>query len=397
VRRRLGVAVGQPLDAEKLRTGLGRVHDLGHFKSVDYRIEDRPGGKALVVSLESKPWGPNLAIFGVGIESDLDGASELNFRVSTRFTQLNRTGAELAVKLSAGTIDRLDGEFFQPVGADGVFFIAPHAELKRTPEAYTADLGELIPGARPLRLTFQRQTAFGGLAGGVRFGSYGELRLGAERGSVDYSKIRSPSIIVIGPDGGVEVIDLAESLESYTTNRFYGNLTLDRLNDAFFPQRGFYLFAGAEHETGENGATTGSLRLTGPVTLGSVVIQPGLSLDHMFEEPEDSARLPFRVGGLFNLSGVPTDEVYGANTAVGVLIVRKRLGGPGGPKGIYVGGSLEAGNAWDDDGRWLPREWIIGGSAFVAASTPLGPLHLAVGLASDRDPVVYFYLGRVIP
>jgi NTE family protein len=397
VRRRLGVTVGQPLDPEELRTGLGRVHDLGHFKSVDYRIEDRPEGKVLVVSLEPKPWGPNLAILGFGIESDLDGETEMNFRASMRFTQINRMGAELALKISAGTIDRLDAEFFQPVGADGLFFVAPHAELKRTPEAYTADLGQFIPGARPLRLTFQRQTAFAGLAGGARFGSYGELRVGAERGSVDYSKIRSPSIIVIGPDGEIQVIDLAEDLEGYTTDRFYGNLILDRLDDAFFPRRGYYLFAGAEHETGENGATTGSLRLTGPVTLGSVVIQPSLSIDHMFDEPENSARLPFRVGGLFNLSGVPTDEVYGANTAVGVLIVRKRLGGPGGPKGLYVGGSLEAGNAWDDDGRWVPEDWIWAGSAFVATSTPIGPLHLAVGLASDRDPVVYFYLGRVIP
>jgi len=397
VLQRLDLHAGERLDQEKLRDGLGRIHDLGHFKSVDYRVDKRPEGDVLVVKLEPKPWGPNLAIFGVGLGTDIDGASELNLRASLRFTQLNRYGAELAVRGSLGTVDRLDTEFFQPIGHDGSFFVAPEIEFLRTPEAYTQDISQVIPGARPLRVNFQRQTAFAGLGTGVRLGTFGEFRIGAERGQVDYTKIRAPSIIVIAPDGEVIVLDPAEGLEAYTTNRFFGRLTLDRLDDAFFPRSGYYFEGSVEQESGDRGSTTTSGLFTAPINLGSVVIQPRLVLDHTLEENDATGRLPFRIGGLFNLSGVPTDEVFGSNAFVGAIIVRKRLGGPGGPAGVYVGGSIEAGNAWDGDNRWLPDDWIIGGSAFVAASTPIGPVHLAVALAEKGDPTIYFYLGRVIP
>ena len=126
-------------------------------------------------------------------------------------------------------------------------------------------------------------------------------------------------------------------------------------------------------------------------------MQPRFVLNHTIEDKGNTGRLPFRIGGLFNLSGVPTDEVYGAHSFVGALIFRKRLGGPGRPAGLYVGGSIEAGNAWDGSSRWVPEDWILGGIAFVATSTPIGPVHLALALAEDRDPTVYFYLGRVIP
>ncbi len=97
------------------------------------------------------------------------------------------------------------------------------------------------------------------------------------------------------------------------------------------------------------------------------------------EQEKNSGRLPFRVGGLFNLSGVPTDEVYGVNSVVGALIVRRGIGGTLRKPAVYLGGSIEAGNAWN------------------ATDTLLGPIHLALGKAERRDPTIYFYLGRVLP
>jgi NTE family protein len=127
------------------------------------------------------------------------------------------------------------------------------------------------------------------------------------------------------------------------------------------------------------------------------VFQPRLSVDHTFDDEGGFGRLPFRVGGLFNLSGLPSDQFFGSNAFVGALIVRQRLGGGEGKSGVFVGGSIEAGNVWDDNDRYLPDDWIIAGSAFVAASTPLGPVHLALDLAEKGSPTFYFYLGQVIP
>ncbi|MEZ5275972.1 MAG: patatin-like phospholipase family protein [Opitutaceae bacterium] len=397
VRKRLNIRTGEPLDPDELEYSLGRVHDLGYFKSVDYRIEDRPEGKVLVVRTEPKPWGPNFLLFGIGLESNLDGSSEINVRASLRFTQLNRLGAEIPIQMSMGTVDRLDAEFFQPVDYTGTFFLAPRGEFLRTPEAYLVDFSSLNPDVRPQQVTFERQTFFGGLAGGLRIGTYGEFRVGVESGSVRNTDIQAPAIIVIGPDGEIEVVDLGDQLINYTTDRIYTSLTLDQLDDAFFPRHGYYLNGSINHETGQYGTTTGSLQMTTPFPFGSFVIQPRLAVDYTLDQEAIVARLPFRVGGLFNLSGVPTDELYGSNAFVGAIVVRKRLGGGEANDGVFIGGSVEAGNVWEESNRYLPADWIFAGSAFLAASTPLGPVHLAVGIAEGHSPTIYFTLGRVLP
>lgn len=397
VRKRLDLHPGEQLDAERLRRSLGRVHDLGYFRRVDYRIDDRPEGRVLVISTEPKPWGPNFLVFGIGLGSDLDGSSELNVKASMRFTQLNRYGAELALKTSLGNVDRLDAEFFQPVGHTGLLFVAPGLEFLRSPEFYSADVSRLIPGLRPLDIRFQRQTAFAGLASGVRLGVDGELRVGLERGSVRYSNIRAPSLLVVRPDGGLETFDLVSDLTSHWGSRAYAALTLDRLDHLFFPRSGYFLQAGIEREFGSRGSTSAGLTATAPISFGRFTIQPRLVADYTLEREPNMGRLPFRVGGLFSLSGVPTDEVYGLNRLVGALVFRRGIGGTSRKPALHFGGSLEAGNAWNAFGRSLPSDWIYSGSAFVATDTLLGPIHLALGKAERRQPTIYFYLGRVLP
>lgn len=397
VRERLSVRPGEPLDPLALDYSLGRVHDLGYFKSVDYRIEDRAEGTVLIVQTEPKPWGPNFLLFGIGLESDLDGSSEINIRASLRFTQLNRLGAEVPIKMSMGTVDRFDAEFFQPIDYNGTFFLAPGGEFLRTPEAYLIDFSSLIPEASSQQISFSRRTLFGGIAGGFRIATYGEFRVGLESGSVRNTDVLAPAIVVVGPDGEIEVIDLGDQLIDYNTDRIYGTLTLDQLDDAFFPRHGYYLKGTINRESGPYGTTTAGLLATTPWPLGSFVIQPRLSVAYTLDQEDVVARLPFRVGGLFNLSGVPVDEIYGSNAFVGTIVVRKRIGGGDDTSGIFIGGSIEAGNAWEGKGQYFPDEWIFAGSAFLATSTPLGPVHLAVGIAEGHSPTLYFTLGRVLP
>jgi NTE family protein len=157
------------------------------------------------------------------------------------------------------------------------------------------------------------------------------------------------------------------------------------------------LQARLEREYGDQGSTTAEFTATAPVNFGKLVVQPRLSANYTLDRERSIGRLPFQVGGLFNLSGLPVDEVYGLNSLVGSLIFRKGIGGIAGKPALYVGGSIESGNAWNGTNRALPEEWIFAGSAYVAINTLLGPIHLAVGKAERRDPTIYFYLGRVLP
>jgi NTE family protein len=59
----------------------------------------------------------------------------------------------------------------------------------------------------------------------------------------------------------------------------------------------------------------------------------------------------------------------------------------------YAGGSLEMGNVWKNTSDIFSHDNIFGGSLFVGADTPLGPLYLAYGRNDSGEGSVYLYLG----
>jgi NTE family protein len=60
----------------------------------------------------------------------------------------------------------------------------------------------------------------------------------------------------------------------------------------------------------------------------------------------------------------------------------------------YLGVSAEAGNVWAtrDDVDFGDLE--TGGSVFLGAESPFGPVYLAAGLASGGERAFYLYLGK---
>ena len=57
------------------------------------------------------------------------------------------------------------------------------------------------------------------------------------------------------------------------------------------------------------------------------------------------------------------------------------------------GGSIEAGNVWATQDDVDFGDLRIGGSAFLGAETPFGPLYLAAGFA-EGDAALYLILGK---
>jgi len=103
-------------------------------------------------------------------------------------------------------------------------------------------------------------------------------------------------------------------------------------------------------------------------------------------------------GGLFNLSGFQRDELSGKHTAIGrVLFYRRIRSNP--IRGlleasVYVGGSLELGNAWQDSSEVKFSNSLFAGSLFLGADTFIGPVYLAGGLAEGGHSAFYLYIGR---
>jgi NTE family protein len=103
----------------------------------------------------------------------------------------------------------------------------------------------------------------------------------------------------------------------------------------------------------------------------------------------------YALGGFHQLSGLQTDELSGNALLLGRLVWQRRLtDAPVFTRGWFVGGSLEAGNAWADARQLKPSHLRWATSAFVGADTGLGPLYLAVGSALKGRTALYLFIGR---
>ena len=61
---------------------------------------------------------------------------------------------------------------------------------------------------------------------------------------------------------------------------------------------------------------------------------------------------------------------------------------------LYVGASLEAGNAWQNSSDVSFKNSLLAGSVFVGADTFIGPVYLAGGLAEGGHSALYLFVGR---
>ena len=118
-----------------------------------------------------------------------------------------------------------------------------------------------------------------------------------------------------------------------------------------------------------------------------------------FDNSQDLASF-YTLGGLFNLSGLPTNAVSGDHMVFAALAYRYKISNTGffGNLGmpLYSGFSLEAGETWYHEfGRNFQRDKMIyAGSIYLAADTFLGPFYLGLGLADGKYYSLYFSLGQ---
>jgi NTE family protein len=103
------------------------------------------------------------------------------------------------------------------------------------------------------------------------------------------------------------------------------------------------------------------------------------------------------LGGFLRLSGLGPDELVGQRTGLGSVIYYHQLSwlkfGALSNR-VFVGGSLEAGNAYgaDDPVTWDSLRY--GGAVFVGADTVAGPAFLGWGWTEPDRQHLYFAMGR---
>ncbi|PYT16319.1 MAG: esterase [Acidobacteria bacterium] len=360
VERRIRTRSGSTLDLGLLQADLSRLYGLGDFEKVDYRLSRTDGGADLLIHAAEKPWGPNYLRFGLTFVNDLEGDSDYGIRARYTRTRVDALGAEWRSDVKIGRDRRLTSEFHQPLDFSGVFFVAPSVSLfDQFVNLYDGD--QWVAEYEPRGATVA-------LDAGAELDRYGEVRLGVVRGRVR-------GAVAVGT-GNLPEFDIA-------TGGFTGRVVIDRLDSPYFPSRGRYglvdLFL-SRRSLVHRGRHRIYVALDGGTNLGTEV--------PIYDD--------FSVGGFGSLSGFKEGQLRGPLFGVARLGYYVRSGGLSGRfgRGVYLGGWVEAGNAWATRSEARLDNLIYSGTVGAGVDTFLGPVYLVYGHSDDGHGSLYLSLGR---
>jgi NTE family protein len=374
-----GDLAGKPLDTPELQRRLATQYQLDQFESIDYRLVGTEAQRGIEVDLRRKSWGPAFLRMGVGVESDYDGGATASAAARLTLTGLNALDAEWTIDGQVGEEPRFVTEFYQPLSLRVPVFVAPAFRYELQTRQMVNGEGERIARYR------LRETEVS-LATGMELSNWGEVRAGLRYGN-------GSSRVLIG--------DPTLPTGDFDIGGAFLQFGYDRLDSASFPKRGqaFRLGWLADRESLGSSldadVVTASWQVARSRDRYSLVLSmdAGSALDDVVASPQEL----FTLGGLFEISGLTPDALSGTQYGIARSIVYRRIsrGGTGFFEyPAYLGFSLEAGNVWAtrDDVDWGHLE--TGGSLFLGAESPFGPVYLAAGLASGGEMAFYLYLGK---
>ncbi|MFN2384627.1 MAG: patatin-like phospholipase family protein [Gemmatimonadota bacterium] len=371
---------GDVLDPSPLERDVERIYGQGEFERADYTIQITQGAPRVVFRAEEKPWGPTYLhgglrlVAGFGGGDFRTGVASVTGRVNLTRRRLTARGGEWRTDLEFGQTRGLFSEWYQPLDVAGRWFLAPQAWGEWTEQALFTD-------GRPTA-EYDVRRVVAGLDLGRQFGQAVELRLGVRRGRV---KGR------VGP-GAADLPDRNDDLGGFRIAA-----ALDRLDAVNFPHRGVLLESELVLSRTALGAARPYERLlaraAGYATRERhtlfLALHGGSSLGSALPVDEE-----FRLGGLLSLSGYGEGALRGADVAAARAGYYYRLVQlPVVARGVYLGGWVEAGEAWRREESPALDDLRLTGTAALGADTVVGPVWLGYGWAEGGDSRLYVSLG----
>ncbi len=310
----------------------------------------------------------------MSLENDFEGDSSYNILIDYTRRWVNSLGAEWKTQVNLGNPAGIYTEFYQPLSVKRLFFISPWAQWRQ-------DVYDVYDG-KDVEASYRVSRYEGGIDLGIQPWMYGEARLG-----VQFSDLNA--------DEKVGHVDLPED------HAFRGAVVargrLDQIDNVNFPNKGYLAQArllsslkalGSDDEYNRiEGSFVGAYTLWKQTVLASLAAGTHLGNDLPFYDQVS-------LGGIFNLSGLRTNQLLGQSMAVGKIITYHKVG-ESFIGDLYLGGSLESGNVWEADEKQFDLGNLrLAGSLFVGYDTIFGPLYIAFGHADGGYNAGYFYLGR---
>ena len=367
------------MNKDVLAYDIFELYKRGDFEDIDFSLVEEDGKQGLLIRTKKREKTSHAVDLGLELSGTFQ--RDNSFRIVARYqaTNLNRLGAQWKNELWLGQNSRAFTEFYQPLNPyTWHLFLAPSVEYQN----YPVDL-YLSSTDTDAFAQYRITKTTGGLDLGLQMGEYGEARFGYLRG-------RAKSSLQTG------IPTLPDQDNDNGAYRYA--LRFDQLDSPFFPRQGSllsvnYLY-GREHLGCDENYESVQTLLVKPFTCGDHTFLLRARWDTNFDPTRSLARGSF-LGGLFNLSGLNKDQIYGNTVALGevvyfarILKLSKLIG-----SALYAGASFEAGNAWLRRSDASSQDLICAGSIFVGIDSNIGPIYLGFGHAEGSMNAVYFSLG----
>ncbi|GAA5082403.1 patatin-like phospholipase family protein [Lysobacter panacisoli] len=378
VERAVADNLDKPYESERVEKTIGTAYGDGRFQQIDYRLVERDGEYGLQILPAEKPWSA-FGKLGFQLDDNFNGRNSYMVSAELTFNDVNRLGAEWRNVLRLGRITGLRSEFYQPFGESGAFYLQPSLELRNESLPLWNDGNQLAE----FRINRRSVALQAGFTPQPEWRISAELVRGRDRGDL---LIGNPS-------------DFSGDEEEYAGVIY--NATWDTLDSINFPTKGVRLSADLETYYDALGANVEGdvARVTGDwaQAWGRYHLLLGARLTSALED-DDFFQTQGFLGGFLNLSGFDERALFGNQTALARAVMYRRTGNTSRLFSLpmYVGASLETGNAWRSKDDVDADDLILAGSLFIGFSTPLGPMFLAYGGNDEGESSWYLTFGSLL-
>lgn len=365
------------LDPEELRRDIMRLFHLRHSGIVSFRVDEVDGVQELVIDAPPPPYGRHSFQFGLGIFDDFEGNGEYTLSVRHQMLPANRRDGEWQTLLEIGSSSQFVSEFYQPLGPRLRWFVAPSINISRKRQ-------DIWVNGNPWA-TYNLSQQEIRLSGGRVLGNHSEIRLGAF-----YS------------DNELDLQVGDPFFPNFEKNRAGFDLTYlhDTESSVMFPRSGgdtrIRLTRTLEAMGSESDQTQFSISMGHAWSFGEYTVVPYLEFgDNQDPETNNFTDLYF-LGGPGRLSGLGNEELFGDSLILARIQSYRRLKKidlAGISIRLYTGISLEAGNTFFFDESLALDKLLYGGTVFIGAETPIGPLYLGYGYTEGGRSRWYLAIG----
>jgi len=371
------VPVGVPYDAVRVNDEVMRLGGLDYSGTIGADLVPTDGGNELVLDVPTKLYGRNSLQFGASFTNDFQGDNDYTISVRHLLIAANRRGGEWENVAQLGVSSLLRTEFYQPFDPSMKWFASAGAGSRQD------NWDVWIDGEVAAQYRVKRQEAH--LDFGRVLGRWGELRAGGFYGH-ERGRVRV----------GLPIFSAYEEEDAGYRLSF----SVDTLDAIAFPLTGTLVkarwFDSNESWGADLDRTRADLTMSHVFRAGRMTFYPTLQGCANFDAPATIGSA-CRLGGLLRLSGLGQDELLADNSVFGSLMgyfALKEFDLGALTQGMYVGLSLESGNAYFDDDQVTWDSLLFSGSVFVGARTVVGPVYIGFGLTEGGRERIYFLLGQ---